>query len=144
MRITRTGVAVIAATAAIAAVVAPNALAYGTPIAPPANLAPTKSAAVISTAVNGLHIVRANLADKFIGDRFIILVNGKIVARGKVHARGRFLTWFRRTVTRGTIIEVRVVMHKPAKKDNGKNKHGKTKKKHGKRRYIETVIKKRS
>lgn len=91
------------------AAVAPGALAsYGAPIAPPANLPPKVSAVVISTAVNGRHVVRANLADKYSGRRFVVTVNGKVVARGKVHAKGRFLTWFKTKLARGAKVDIRV------------------------------------
>ncbi|HEX5247472.1 MAG TPA: hypothetical protein VFW41_10115 [Gaiellaceae bacterium] len=98
--------AVVAGT--LAAAVPGAVAAYGPPVAPPANLPPTRSAAVISTAVNGRHVVRANLADKFTGDRFVIVVNGKVVARGRVHAKGRFVTWFKGTLARGTMVHLRV------------------------------------
>lgn len=89
-------------------VAVPAALASYGPIAPPSNLPPTVSAVVISTAVNGRHVVRANLADKFAHHRFAIFVNGKVVARGTVHAKGRFTTWFKRTLARGAMITIRV------------------------------------
>lgn len=109
----RSRLALLGAVVAALAAAAPAALAaYGPPVAPPANLPPTKSAAVISTAVNGRHVVRANLADKFTGHRFVIVVNGKVVARGMVHADGRFVTWFKTTLARGTKIAIRVKVGK--------------------------------
>jgi hypothetical protein len=93
---------------ALAAAVPGALAAYGPTVAPPANLPPRVSEAVISSAVNGRHVVRANLADKFTGHRFVIVVKGKIVARGEVHAKGRFVTWFKGTLSRGTRIAIRV------------------------------------
>lgn len=65
--------------------------AYG-PIAPPSNLPPSKSAAVISSAVAGYHVLRANLADRYSGHEFHVTVNDRLTNQGRVGSRGRFLT----------------------------------------------------
>jgi hypothetical protein len=81
--------------------------AYGQP--GPTSIGNPKAIQLVTTA-DGNAVVRAHVAPRFGGKRFIVRINNVVVAQGRVGADGKILTEFaqRKAVARGATIKVSI------------------------------------